>query len=67
VTKTPLVKFVYNNSVHSTTGMSSFFAMYGFHFNVPSSVRDDRLEGEVPVVRKKAEEFENEGKELEER
>jgi hypothetical protein len=41
--------------------------MYGFHPNIPSSVRDDRPEGEVPVTRKKAEEFKNEGKELTER
>lgn len=67
VTKSPLAEFAYNNSVHGTTGMSPFFAMYGFHPNVPSSGGDDRPEEEVPVARKRAEEFENEGKELAER
>jgi hypothetical protein len=38
--------------------------MYGFHPNIPSSVRDDRPEGEISATRKKAEEFENEGKKL---
>jgi hypothetical protein len=67
VTKTPLIKFVYNNSVHSTTNISSFFAIYGFYLNIPSLVRDDRLKGEVLITRKKTEEFENEGKKLKKR
>ena len=49
------------------TGISPFFAIYGFHPNVPSSVRDDRPEREVPAAREKVENFENEGKELAER
>jgi hypothetical protein len=64
VAKSPLAKFVYNNSVHSTTGVSPFFAIYGFHLNIPLSVKDDRLKGEVSAARKKAEGFEREGKKL---
>jgi hypothetical protein len=67
VQKAPLAEFAYNNSVHTTTGMSPFFAMYGFHPNVPSTVRDDRPEGEVPAARELAEKFKSEGKELAER
>jgi hypothetical protein len=67
VKKTPLTKFVYNNSVHSTINISSFFVIYDFYLNVPSLVKDDRLKSEVPAARKKIKEFENEGKELEER
>jgi hypothetical protein len=67
VAKSSLIKFVYNNSVHSTTDISSFFAIYGFYFNISLSVKDDYLEGEMPAARKKVEEFEHEGKKLAER
>jgi hypothetical protein len=49
------------------TGVSPFFAIYGFYSNISLSVRDDRLEGEMFIVRKKAEGFEREGKKLAER
>jgi hypothetical protein len=65
--KSPLAKFVYNNSVYSTTGISPFFAIYGFHFNISLSVKDDYLKGEMLAARKKIEEFEYEGKKLTER
>jgi hypothetical protein len=65
--KSSLAKFVYNNSVHSTTSISPFFAIYGFYFNISLSVKDDYLEREVSIARKKAEEFEHEGKKLAER
>jgi hypothetical protein len=65
--KSPLIKFVYNNSVYSTTDISPFFAIYGFYLNVSSSVKDDRLEGEIFIARKKAEEFEYKSKKLAER
>jgi hypothetical protein len=64
VTKTLLTKFVYNNNVHSTINISFFFAIYGFYFNILSSVKDDRLKNEVPITRKKIKKFENEGKKL---
>jgi hypothetical protein len=67
VTKTPLIKFVYNNSVHSTINISLFFAIYSFYFNVLSSVKGDRLKSEVLIIRKRVKEFENEGKKLKKR
>jgi hypothetical protein len=67
VTKVPLIKFIYNNSVHSTINISPFLAIYDFYFNVPSSVRDNRLKGEVFTAKKKTKEFENEGKKLKKR
>jgi hypothetical protein len=67
VIKAPLIKFVYNNNVHSTINISFFFAIYNFYFNVLSSVKDDRLKDEVLITRKKIKEFENENKKLKER
>lgn len=65
--KTLLAEFAYNNNVYNTTGMTLFFAMYGCHPNIPSSVRDDYPEGEVPITREVIEEFECVSKELAER
>jgi hypothetical protein len=67
VAKLFLTKFIYNNSVHSTTDISLFFAIYGFYFNISLSIKDDYLEREIPVARKKVKEFKHEGKELAER
>jgi hypothetical protein len=64
VAKSPLAKFVYNNSVHSTTNISPFFAIYGFYLNIPLSIKDDYLKKEIPAARKKIEEFKHEGKKL---
>jgi hypothetical protein len=65
--KSFLAKFIYNNSVYSTTDISLFFAIYGFHSNISLSVKDDHLEREMSAARKKIEEFEHEGKKLAER
>jgi hypothetical protein len=67
VAKSFLAKFAYNNSVHSTTSVSPFFAIYDFYFNISLSIKDDRLEGEMPTARKKVKGFKREGKELTER
>jgi hypothetical protein len=67
VAKSFLAKFVYNNSVYNTTGISPFFAIYGFYLNISLSVKDDYLERKIPAAKKKVKEFEYEGKELAER
>jgi hypothetical protein len=67
VTKTPLTEFAYNNNVHSTINMSSFFVIYDFYLNILSSVKDNRPKNEVLITRKKIKEFENESKKLKER
>jgi hypothetical protein len=43
----PLVEFVYNNSVYSTTGISLFFVIYRFYSNIPSTIRDDRSKEKI--------------------
>ena len=35
VSKLALAEFTYNNSVHSTIGTSPFYALYGFHAEIP--------------------------------
>jgi hypothetical protein len=65
--KLSLAKFVYNNSVYSTTGISLFFAIYDFYSNIPLSVKDDYLKGKISAAKKKVKEFEYKGKELAER
>jgi hypothetical protein len=64
VAKSPLAKFIYNNSVYSTTGVSPFFAIYGFYPNIPLSIKDDYLKGKISAARKKVEGFKREGKKL---
>jgi hypothetical protein len=62
--KSPLTKFIYNNSVHSTTDISPFFAIYGFYLNISLSIKNDHPEREISATRKKAEGFKREDKEL---
>jgi hypothetical protein len=51
--KLPFTEFAYNNSVHNTINISLFFAIYDFHSNVSSSVRDDHPKGEILIAREK--------------
>jgi hypothetical protein len=49
-TKLPLAEFVYNNSVHSTTGLRPFEAMYGWIPKIDWHDGDTVLEGEAPAA-----------------
>ena len=46
----PLAEFVYNNSMHSSTQMTPFFANFGYHpemqFRLPREIREARVQSE---------------------
>ena len=45
-----LAEFIYNNSQHLTTGVSPFYAMYGFHPSIEMHAGDSVLEGGAPAA-----------------
>jgi len=54
VTMLPIAEFTYNNSVHSSTGVSPFYALYGYHPELTWDVDDDMKKGEAPAARERA-------------
>ena len=52
-TKLVLAEFTYNNSFHSTTGITLFFTLYGFYPTVEMNVEDNVPEGEAPAAKER--------------
>jgi hypothetical protein len=44
------VEFSYNNSPHLMTGVSPFYALYGFHSNTGHFINEEVLRGEVLIA-----------------
>jgi hypothetical protein len=60
-------EFTYNNSKHASTGMTPFYAMYGYHPEFTWDVEDDIPEGEAPAAQQRAAAISNEREKLKER
>ena len=65
--KLPLAEFTYNNSVHSTIGITPFFALYGYNPEIRTNIEADAPGGEAPNARIRIEKLERERAELEKR
>lgn len=65
--KLALAELTYNNSKHSTTGVSPFYACYGFHPTMNLYAGDSVPEGEAPAARERVETIRRERQSLESR
>jgi hypothetical protein len=50
-------EYAYNNSKHSVTKVSPFYAMYGINPELTWDIADDILKGEAPAAKKCVEEL----------
>ena len=49
-----LAEFIYNNSVHSSIGVSPFFAVYGMNLEIRLNVEDAITGGEAVAAHERA-------------
>src|SRR3989440_2475418 len=63
----PQAEFTYNNTVHSSTRVSPFFALYGYNPDFTWDVEDAIPEGEAPVAHERTAAIKAEGEQLAER
>ncbi len=61
------MEFTYNNSQHSTTGVSPFFALYGYHPAIEFHVGDNVPEREAPAATERVKIIQREREALEKR
>jgi hypothetical protein len=50
----PIAEFAYNNSVHTSTGVTPFYALYGYHPEQTWDVEADVPGGEAPAAHQRA-------------
>jgi hypothetical protein len=62
-----LAEFTYNNSKHSTLGVSPFYAAYGVHPEIRVNVEDDVLEGRAVAAHERARRVQEEREALDQR
>src|SRR5881396_2063020 len=57
VSMLPAAEYAYNNSTHTVTGVSSFYALYGINPELAWDVGSDNPKGEAPAARERAEQM----------